>query len=242
LPSVVRIGTAGWANPPGQQGLRPPGKTHLEHYAARFNGVEVNSSFYREHGRTTYQRWAACTGRNFRFSVKVPRSISHDRELRDCTAELDSFLEKVDGLGAKLVVLLLQLPPRAEWNSRVSRTFFRILRERTDVAVVCEARHPSWASPPVEQLFREFRIASVSADPARLPRGWRLPGGIQYHRLHGSPRVYWSSYTPEYLQSLAERLTAERLSFPEVWCIFDNTAAGAAWKNADAVRCLLRGS
>ena len=113
---------------------------------------------------------------------------------------------------------------------------------RTDVAIVCEPRHRTWAGARVERLFQQFRIALVSADPARLPRSWELPAGIQYHRLHGSPRVYWSSYTPGYLQALAARITAERAILPEVWCIFDNTAAGAAWSNAEVLNARLRGS
>ena len=242
LPSIVRIGTAGWANPSDQRGHRQPGVSHLEHYSSRFNGVEINSSFYRQHERRTYERWAAATGRDFRFSVKIPRSISHDRALRGCKREIESFLATVSGLGAKLAVLLLQLPPRAEWDSAISAKFFRLLRERTDVAVVCEPRHPSWAGAEVERLFQDFRIVLASADPARLPRGWELPAGIRYHRLHGSPRVYWSSYTAEYLRALADRITAECANLSEVWCIFDNTAAGAAWSNAEVLSARLRGS
>jgi uncharacterized protein YecE (DUF72 family) len=242
LPSIVRIGTAGWANPGDQRRLRQPGVSHLEHYSSRFNSVEINSSFYRQHERATYERWAAATGRDFRFSVKIPRSISHDRKLRGCKRELESFLGTVCGLGAKLAVLLLQLPPTAEWDPEVSKKFFRLLRERTDVAIVCEPRHRTWAGARVERLFQDFKIALVSADPARLPRSWELPAGIQYHRLHGSPRVYWSSYTPGYLQALAARITADRAILPEVWCIFDNTAAGAAWSNAEVLNARLRGS
>jgi uncharacterized protein YecE (DUF72 family) len=90
------------------------------------------------------------------------------------------------------------------------------------------------------RLLTQFGISVVSAHPVRLPRNWTLPGGIRYYRLHGSPRVYWSSYSESCLQGLAERIAAERDNFSQVWCIFDNTAAGAAWVNARFLHRKLR--
>lgn len=238
--SWIRVGTAGWGNPRAQRDLRPPDHSHLEHYAARFNCVEINSSFYRLHQRKTYERWATSTGRNFRFCVKFPQIISHDSALRGCRDELDAFVHSVHGLGTKLAALLLQLPPQAAWHAGVARRFFHLLRERIGVPVVCEPRHPSWSGAAAEPLLRQFGISLVSADPVRLPRSWTLRGGIRYYRLHGSPRTYWSSYAQGYLQELAARIAAERECFSQVWCIFDNTAAGAAWDNAETLNAQLR--
>jgi uncharacterized protein YecE (DUF72 family) len=237
---VIRIGTAGWSNPREQRELRQLDLSHLEHYATCFNSVEINSSFYRSHRRQTYERWAASTGHNFRFSVKIPKTISHESALRGCQGELEAFLGSVRGLGVKLAVLLLQLPPQAELHAGVARQFFRLLRGCTDVPVVCEPRHPSWSSAHAERLFEQFRISLVCADPARLTRTWSMPGGIRYYRLHGSPRLYWSSYAKNFLQTLADRITAEHARLSQVWCIFDNTAAGAAWKNAETLSAELR--
>jgi uncharacterized protein YecE (DUF72 family) len=230
---LIRIGTAGWGNPRAHR--KPPDRTSLEHYGTYFNCVEINSSFYRTHQRLTYERWAASTGRSFRFCVKIPRVISHDAALRGCQDELQVFWDGVQGLGKKLAVLLLQLPPKAEWEVRVARRFFGLLRSCTAVPVVCEPRHPSWSSAGAERLFKEFGISLVCADPVRLPRCWSLSAGIRYYRLHGSPRVYWSSYSPNQLEALSGRIADERASFPEIWCIFDNTAAGAAWDNAKSL-------
>jgi uncharacterized protein YecE (DUF72 family) len=239
-PHLIRVGTAGWANPPPQRALRPSERSHLQHYAACFNCVEINSSFYRPHQHKTYERWAASTDRNFRFSVKIPKTISHERALRGCQGELDAFLGSVHGLGVKLAVLLLQLPPQMEWRAAVARKLFCLLRDRTGVPVVCEPRHPSWAGAGAEQLFKHFGISLVCADPARLRRSWSSLGSIRYYRLHGSPQLYWSSYAENYLQSLADQITAERERLSQVWCIFDNTAAGAAWENAKTLNAGLR--
>ena len=229
---MMRVGTAGWANPSDEKVNREPGLTHLQRYAQLFNSVEINSSFYRLHRRETYERWAASTGSDFRFSVKIPKAISHDAALRCSSVILDEFVEGVRGLGSKLAVLLLQLAPQAECEPRVARRFFRELKSRIEVPIVCEPRHPSWASSSVERLFREFQISWVSADPVRVLHAHAPIGDIQYYRLHGSPRVYWSSYADADLRDLSERMTSERRRVAQEWCIFDNTAAGAAWLNA----------
>lgn len=239
-PRWIRVGTAGWGNPREERDFRPPDRSHLEHYAACFNCVEINSSFYQLHHRQTYERWAASTGRNFRFCVKIPRIISHDSALRRCRDDLDAFVGSVRGLGAKLALLLLQLPPQLEWHRGAARQFFSSLRDRIDVPLVCEPRHPSWAAAGPERLLTQFGVSLVCADPVRLPRSWSLPGGIRYYRLHGSPRLYWSSYAEGCLQGLAGRIAAEREGYSQVWCIFDNTAGGAAWVNAHSLYAKLR--
>jgi uncharacterized protein YecE (DUF72 family) len=228
--SLIRIGTAGWDHPRGYP--KPADRSRLAHYATHFNCVEINSSFYRTHQRSTYERWATSTGQDFSFCVKIPQVISHDAALRGCRDELRLFCDGVKGLGKKLGVLLLQLPPKAEWDARVARRFFGLLRSCTAVPVVCEPRHPSWSGAGAERQFKQFGISLVCADPVRLPRSWSLPGEIRYYRLHGSPRMYWSSYRPDQLDALAGRIAADRARFPQIWCIFDNTAAGAAWDNA----------
>jgi uncharacterized protein YecE (DUF72 family) len=169
----------------------------------------------------------------------MPKAISHDAALRVAPAELDAFIGAVSGLGAKLGVLLLQLPGQLDWQPRIARRFFARLRDRVGVPIVCEPRHPSWSSASAQRAFQDFGIALVCADPVRVPEHSRCSSPVRYHRLHGSPRVYWSSYSDSALRALAERLNEER-SAAGVWCIFDNTAAGAAWTDAQSLRTKLR--
>ncbi|WP_247358333.1 MULTISPECIES: DUF72 domain-containing protein [unclassified Bradyrhizobium] len=110
---------------------------------------------------------------------------------------------------------------------------FRALQERTSAALACEPRHVSWFTSEVGAWLKERRIARVAADPARVPDA-DLPGGwpgLRYFRLHGAPRIYYSAYDGAFLRSLKVRLGAAS-SPSETWCIFDNTAAGAAIENA----------
>ena len=145
--STLRVGTAGWSVAAQYNGDVPTGGSHLERYARRLNAVEINSSFYRPHQRKTYERWAQSTPRGFRFSLKVPKAMTHEYSLADCGALLDRFAADVTGLGVKLAVLLVQLPPNLALEKRVAGGFFRSLRKRIDVPIACEPRHASWFTP-----------------------------------------------------------------------------------------------
>ena len=101
----LRVGTAGWSVPSRYAAEVPAGGSHLERYARRLNAVEINSSFYRSHQRKTYERWAWSTPDDFRFSVKMPKAITHAHGLKKWGALLDAFAAEVTGLGDKLAVL-----------------------------------------------------------------------------------------------------------------------------------------
>lgn len=234
MPSKTHIGTAGWSIPRAQQSRFPAGESHLARYANVLPAVEVNSTFYRTHRASTFERWAANVPRAFRFSVKIPRTITHDQRLANSSALLKAFLADLTPLGTRLGCLLVQLPPSLAFNARVARAFFTVLRKRFDRGVALEPRHASWIGGRADRLLDEFEIARVAADPPRAegdgePGGWR---GLAYFRLHGSPRIYYSSYEDEVLDALAVKLLdLRRLRIP-TWCLFDNTAHGAATGNA----------
>ena len=236
-------GTAGWSIPRAVAARFPGDGQHLARYARVLPVAEINSSFYRPHRAETYARWAAMTPADFRFAVKLPRSITHERRLVAAQAPLETFLGEVAGLGGRLGPLLVQLPPSLAFDPAVARDFFETLRIRHDGAVVCEPRHAAWFTPAAEALLNEYRIGRVTADPAPhagagLPGGWSGHdpsgrGGTVYLRLHGSPRRYWSSYSVEQMAGWAR--IAAALPEADHWFIFDNTASGAAIENALAL-------
>jgi uncharacterized protein YecE (DUF72 family) len=239
----MRIGTAGWSIPKEHAVSFPPMGSHLERYGATLNAVEINSSFYRPHRRATYERWSAAVPEDFRFAVKIPKAVTHERRLKDPGDLMDRFLSEVEGLGSKLGPLLVQLPPSLEFQDDVSDRFLHELRGRVDGGIVCEPRHASWFTHDVDRLLDKLQIACVAADPARVPgagepAGWR---GLSYYRLHGSPRIYYSPYGSEALTDVANRLVRDAAAGAEAWCIFDNTAAFAATGDALTTRSLIEG-
>jgi uncharacterized protein YecE (DUF72 family) len=234
----LHVGCAGWSIPRGEQARFAEGGSHLERYASRFAAVEINSSFHRPHRPSTYAKWADAVPPSFRFSAKIPKTITHTQRLVDAEPLLDAFLAGAAGLGGRLACLLVQLPPSLAFHEAVADAFFAALRVRFAGGLACEPRHASWfeggSGDTADALLAAHRVARVAADPARVPAaakggGWR---GLAYHRLHGSPRIYYSSYPPEHLDALAARIAADRLRGVEAWCIFDNTASGAAAGNA----------
>ena len=101
-PTPIRIGTAGWSIPKEHAAAFPVAGSHLERYGAVFNAVEINSSIYRPHRTATYERWAASVPEDFRFAIKVPKAITHERRLKDVGDLLYRFLSEAGGLGPKL--------------------------------------------------------------------------------------------------------------------------------------------
>ena len=236
----IYLGCAGWSLPREQWAQFPDEGTHLQRYAQRLPAAEINSSFYRPHREATYRKWAASVPEGFRFSVKLPRTITHQNRLRDCEGLLDEFLGQCAGLGEKLGCLLIQLPPSFAFDAALVEDFLASLRTRYEGSVALEPRHASWQH--AEALLQQARVARVAADPAPFegseqPAGWP---GLQYFRLHGSPRMYYSAYSTDWLERLARQLQAARENGIASWCIFDNTASGAAVANALHLQQLLR--
>ena len=234
----IRLGVAGWNVRPEHASRFAEAGSHLARYATQFNAVEINSCFYRPHRRATYERWAATVPSDFRFAVKLPKVITHANRFVDIVAPLERFLGEIAGLGPKLGPVLVQLPPSFAFDDALARSFLDDLRARFDGEAVLEPRHETWFTPDVEKLLVEYRVARVAADPARVPAAAEPGGykGVMYLRLHGSPRVYYSAYPSEYLTDVAKLLEAGASRDISTWCIFDNTALGAATADALTVK------
>lgn len=240
----VHLGTAGWNIRREHLHRFSSVGTHLERYATLFNAVEITSCFYRPHRLTTYQRWAASVPEEFRFAVKLPKVITHESRLVGVVPALEQFLDETAGLGTKLGPILVQFPPSFAFDPAVASPFFTELRDRFNGDVVFEPRHESWFADDVEAMLVQHRIARVAADPARVPAAAE-PGGydrVVYVRLHGSPRTYYSAYPAEWLDRITQILEEKASQGISTWCIFDNTALGAATADAHTVKSLLLAS
>ena len=238
---TCRVGTAGWAVPRAVRDRFASEGSGLQRYASVFSAAEINSTFYRPHRPATFARWRETTPLDFRFAVKLPRAMTHEARLVGCEAALDVFLDEVSGLGEKLGPLLVQLPPGLAFEPLAAEAFFEALRARAPGPLVCEPRHPTWFSDDADALLARHQVARAAADPARHPAAGSPGGwpGLAYWRLHGSPRMYFSSYGDEDLAALANEISAHGAE--DRWCIFDNTASGAAAADALALTALLAG-
>lgn len=235
---MLRIGTAGWTIRREHAAEFPAGSSHLSRHSTRLNAVEINSSFHRPHRPQTYARWARETPDGFSFSVKMSRHITHELRLTGAEMPLQAFLGECGELGDKLDCVLIQLPPRLAFDPKIGRQFLASLRRLYQGGAAIEPRHASWFTAEADKMLASFRIARVAADPvpakmaevedAAAPGGFR---GLEYWRLHGSPRIYYANYEPAFLAALARRLK-KAAKTKDVWCIFDNTVLGHATTNA----------
>jgi uncharacterized protein YecE (DUF72 family) len=234
------IGCAGWGIPKEAAAAFPVEGSHLERYAAVFPAVEINSSFYRPHQPQTYARWAAGVPAGFRFAVKLPKAITHEAGLADAGAPLDRFAREAGELGAKLGCVLVQLPPSGVFDADIVADFLPRLRARFPCMLALEGRHPTWFGDAATALLREHGVTRVIADPpAGQPGPHVRTTDSTYIRLHGTPRVYYSAYPPEFLGDVERRIAAMARPGADLWCIFDNTAEGHSVPNAlDVLRAV----
>lgn len=238
-----------------------PQKDELAYVCQQFPTLELNSPFYRLQRTSTYEKWAAAAPDSFVFAVKGWRAVSHFKKMREAEKPLASFLGSVlPGLGPKLGPILWQLPPSLSFNAEVLADFLTLLPTTfagaqklllenppgegeaivlpeelgsLPLTYALEPRHKSFASPEALDLLREHGVALVEADSAgRHPEFNEVTADFVYARLHGSPRIYYSNYSEQFLEGWAERITVWRNEGTQSYIYFDNTALGHAPNNA----------
>ena len=164
--------------------------------------------------------------------------MTHEHRLVGCEVPIGEFIAQAQGLGEKLGCILVQLPPSLSFERGTASPFLEVLRSRWPGATAVEPRHLSWFGAEADACLADFRIARVLADPVlhapgAQPGGWQ---GLTYLRLHGSPRMYYSAYPPDLISALGKRIVQAAQGGSTVWCVFDNTASGAAADNGLALQ------
>ncbi len=223
------IATAGWSIPKAVSGRFSQEGSGLERYASVFDGVEINSTFYRSHRLTTFERWAAAVPDHFRFAIKLPRMITHDLRLREIGGLFETFLEMIVPLGKKLGPLLCQLPPSLDFDRPVVEQALADMRKAHSGTIFLEARHKSWRGDEVLPLLKHYGAGRVLADPPVVWSASDFEEPPGYVRLHGRPKVYYSAYDEAEIAAFSDMLAQDS------WCVFDNTASGAAAADALAM-------
>lgn len=220
------VATAAWSVPKSVADRFPREGSVLERYAAVFKGVEINSTFYRRHRPDTFARWAGSVPDDFRFAVKIPKEITHARRLAAIDDAFALFLDDISNLGGKLGPLLCQLPPNLLFDPSVAEPALRLMRKKHAGQIVIEPRHPTWASEDALEMLENLAIERVLADPAVIWNASDFAEPARYVRLHGKPKIYYSAYSADEIRDF------HRLVAPDGWCVFDNTASGAATEDA----------
>jgi uncharacterized protein YecE (DUF72 family) len=231
----IRIGCSGWSYGHWRGVLYPTSGSSerwLELYAAAFDTVEVNATFYRLPTRAAVARWAEATPPGFCFAVKASRYLTHVKRLRELEDGVRRLRERIEPLetSGKLGPVLWQLPERFHRDEGRLRAALRVLPPGRNAF---EFRHESWFRPDIYELLAEHGVALVAADRAgsRLPSGPLDAAGWSYVRLHHGRGVR-GRYTPSEIRSWADRLDG---THGDVYAYFNNDWEGYAVANARAL-------
>ncbi len=233
-----RIGTSGWHYKHWKGPFYPidlPSSEMLAWYAARFNTVEINNSFYRLPTAEAVTAWKKTVPPDFRFAVKGSRFITHMKKFKDPEPALELFLPRVELLGRKLGPILFQLPPNWPLNLDRLSAFLDALPGRHRYTF--EFRNAEWHTEAVYRLLERHRAAFCIFDLAGFMTPVRLTTDFAYVRLHGPGGKYQGSYSRQALQEWARKIESWQLK--AAWVYFDNDQSGFAAANAATLRELL---
>ncbi|MBW8522789.1 DUF72 domain-containing protein [Chryseobacterium chendengshani] len=228
----VYIGCSGFYNSDWKGSLYPEdakSKDFLTLYSQQFNSVEINSTFYRKPTVKTLLKWFDETPDDFRFFIKIPKTISHEKRLESCKEEITEFCNHIEAnLKEKLAGFLYQFPP----SFKNTTDNLNLILENLDFQFlnVIEFRHFSWWNDEIFKVLKENNtIFSGVSFPGNLPEDVIINSNdTLYYRLHGKPILYKSEYSEEFLKSLAESLkNLQKKSY----IFFNNTWGTAAVKN-----------
>ena len=230
----VHIGCSGWNYKDWRGDFYPadlPPRRWLEHYASRFETVEVNSTFYRLASRDAVERWVEQTPEGFVFAPKASRYLTHVRRLRDVRGGVRRFYAPLQPLtaGGRLGPTLWQLPETFRRDDKVLAHTLDALPEGRHCF---EFRHPSWFEPAVLDLLREHDAALVIGDhPERPFQAHEMTAGWTFIRFHWGAQGRRGNYSRAELETWKRRIASWR-SRVEVFAYFNNDWEGFAPRNA----------
>jgi uncharacterized protein YecE (DUF72 family) len=240
MPRIL-IGTSGWHYGSWRGPFFPDGlpvKAQLQYYASQFATAELNGVFYRTPTPEAVRGWAAATGRDFIFSWKASKFITHWKRLSDkCDSSLDLLEQRISLLGAKAGPILFQLPPQFAMDAGRLSAFTELLSERRRYAF--EFRHPSWYQPEIFRILKGRNIALCLSDHHDAPSPWRRTADFVYIRGHGPGGRYEGRYGAGVLTEWATRIRSWKKQGCDVYVYFDNDIKSAAPADALQLRGLL---
>lgn len=229
----IYIGCSGFYNNDWKGSLYPEdtkSKDFLTLYSQQFNCVEINSTFYRKPTAKTLLKWFDETPDDFKFFIKIPKTISHEKRLKDCKDEISEFCKHIkDNLKEKLSGFLYQFPPSFKNTAENLDLIFKNLD--FSYLNVIEFRHESWWRKEIfEALKANHIIFSGVSFPGNLPEDFIINhSDIFYYRLHGKPVLYKSEYSESEIKNLSESIIK---SGKNGFIFFNNTWGIAAINNA----------
>jgi uncharacterized protein YecE (DUF72 family) len=238
--SRIHIGTSGWHYNHWKDRFYPAGLAKnkwFEYYAEHFETVELNNTFYQLPKEQSLQRWYELAPKDFVYSVKANRFITHIKRLKDSADELERFRQRIGILKEKRGPVLYQLPPSMRKDLGLLKDFMELL-SKNEMSVF-EFRHESWFSQDCYELLEQFNTGFCIHDL----RGMKVPrvvtSDVIYIRFHGPAGRYAGNYSKSALQNWAEWINGNLKGKSAIFAYFNNDYNAYAIYNAKKLRELI---
>ncbi|HEY7694953.1 MAG TPA: DUF72 domain-containing protein [Nitrososphaeraceae archaeon] len=191
------IGCSGWSYSSWEGPFYPSNldnKLMLPYYSKIFNYVEIDSTFYNIPSQSMVRNWNRRTPSNFRFTVKFPKIITHEKRFRNVENELSRFYENIQPLKDKILTLLIQLPPSYELKEGLDtfRNYDFFFDDTFRYAI--EVRHPSWFNELAYNMFKNSNISLVWSQMDRLQTPSIVTTDFIYLRLIGDRSIHENNF------------------------------------------------
>jgi len=229
----ILVGTSGWHYAHWEGPFYPKGLSKskwFEHYAKHFDTVEINNTFYHLPKEHTFEKWRKQAPKNFIYTVKANRFITHIKRLKYASESLERFFKGVDLLEGRLGPVLYQLPPSFHKDLEILGDFLQFLPKKK--IAVFEFRHKSWFSDDTYQLLNKFGAGFCIHDLVGNETPRVITGGLIYIRFHGPSGRYAGNYTKSALQDWAKWIEDNMKEARSVYAYFNNDVGGHAINNA----------
>jgi uncharacterized protein YecE (DUF72 family) len=228
---MIHVGTSGYNYPEWKGRFYPAdlaASKMLPYYAGHFSTVEINYTFYRMPTPKLVTGWAAQVPSSFKFTLKAPKRITHDRRLRDVADPVRGFCEAAAELGPQLGALLFQLPPQFKRDLAAFDAFLDVLPPR--VCGAFEFRHDSWLDEEVYARLRARNLALCIADSETRHTPLVVTADYAYLRLRDE------GYAEEHIAQWAGRVQELSTRCRDVFVYFKHEDEG---KGPEFARMLL---
>ncbi len=233
----IRIGCSGWQYAHWRGDLYPRDLAQdrwFEHYAARFDTVELNNSFYRLPRAEVFSSWGRRAPAGFLMAVKASRYLTHVRRLREPAEPLDRLWGRARRLGDHLGPMLYQLPPR--WHRNVQRLAAFAEAIPRDRPQAVEFRDPDWYHDETYAALERGGLALCLHDMPGSSSPREPIGPLAYVRFHGSGAKYGRGYAGQALAAWADRLVGWADEGMSCYAYFNNDIGGHAFRDAARLR------
>jgi uncharacterized protein YecE (DUF72 family) len=236
----IRIGTSGWHYNDWAGPFYPadlPKSKWLQYYAEHFDTVEINNTFYRQPKPQTFTNWHKQAPKNFLYTVKANRYITHIKRLKEAEEPLERFLEGASLLKKNLGPILYQLPPSMHKDLDRLRNFLKVLPKR--LIAVFEFRHKSWFSQDCYELLKEFNTGFCIHDMPGMEVPRLITSNVIYIRFHGPTGRYQGNYSKPALRDWAKWIKDNLKGKKAVYTYFNNDYNAYAVNNAKQLKDLV---